>query len=186
LNALIPLANRFGGRKEGRWGNGRESGGWHHRHFDVGPPGLKNSLESGSGSGVLAVRSSRQTRLIWIFGQLPMMTRLTRPLHTLYKSPIGCVSRSHDSLDEVTSPDVGSSNIGMNPSSRSRTHQNQTQPGGSCPLSLALSPFGFAQWERGKDKDLSTESPVAVATGTGSVGPLGLKRGTETGGIKQV
>jgi hypothetical protein len=142
-----------------------------------------------------------------------MMSRLYRPLHTPYKGPVGCVSRSHDSLDEVTLPDVGSSNIGMTPSSRSRTHQNQTQPGGFCPLS----PFGFAQWERGrpcaadatclyvvvvasslapdarrgagergKDKDLSTESPVAVATGRGSVGPPGLNRGTETGGFKQV
>jgi hypothetical protein len=52
-------------------GNGRESGGWHHRHFDAGPPGLKIKWKSNTGASVFAVRSLRQIRFIWISDHLP-------------------------------------------------------------------------------------------------------------------
>ena len=103
------------------------------RHFDAGPRRLRTMLESRTGSGVFAVRSSRRTRLIFITDQSPMMTCLNRSLHTPYKSPVGCVSRSHGTLGDATPPNLSSSNIDRTPSSRSRTHQNQSQPGRSCP-----------------------------------------------------
>jgi hypothetical protein len=65
-------------------------------------------------------------------------------------SQVGCVSRSHGSLDELTSPSVRSSNISMNPSPRSRTHQNQALKGAQSPLPL---PHRYATGERGKKKE---------------------------------
>ena len=47
--------------------------------------------------------------------------------------PVGCLSRSYGNLGDATPPILSSSNIDMTPSSRSRTHQNQSQPGRSCP-----------------------------------------------------
>jgi hypothetical protein len=66
-----------------------------------------------------------------------------------WNQPVGCVSQSHGSLDEVTSLDVGSSNISMNPSLRSRTHQNQTRKGEQSPLSHPL-PHRCQTGERGR------------------------------------
>ena len=63
------------------------------------------------------------------------------------------MTRSHSSRDVVTSPDYGSSNIGMNPSSRSGTHQNQTRKGEQSPLSLPL-PHRCATGERSKKKEV--------------------------------
>ena len=65
---------------------------------------------------------------------------------------VRCVSRSHGKQGDVTSPDLSSPNIDMNPSSRSRTHQNQSRKGEHNPLSLPL-PHRCATGERGKKKE---------------------------------
>jgi hypothetical protein len=146
--------------------------------------GMTTSLESRFGSGVFAVRSSRQIRLILITGQLPMMTCLRRPLHTPYKSPVGCVSRSHGWLDEVISPDVGSSVIGMTPSSRSRTHQNQRLNENDAP-SHFLSPIAARQGREDEGWVKRQCESGGSATGHGNVGPPGLKRPIATHEFKQ-
>ena len=63
-------------------------GGRHHRHFDVGHQGPKTTLESMSGSGVFAVRSLWQIRIIWFTGQPPHNdSREPTATHTLHESP---------------------------------------------------------------------------------------------------
>jgi hypothetical protein len=60
---------------------------------NVGFPDLRTSFESRSGSGVFAVRSSQQIRLIWFTGQPPLDdSREPTATHTLQESRRVCES----------------------------------------------------------------------------------------------
>jgi hypothetical protein len=67
------------------------AGCYRHQLFDLGPPSVTTMLESRSGSGLFAVRSSRQIRLIVITGQPPHdESREPTATHTLQESRRVC------------------------------------------------------------------------------------------------